>query len=278
MVVRLMFSEDDSTSIKPEGGIHLNLTEQELAGGEFRNRRRITMRMFNWERLWRGAGIGYVVLLLVASVFYGTQPGLGASTGKLVAFFDGDRTHILIAAVIFCCGFLELLWFGSALSSLLRDARKEVWASAVTASSAAFAALLFVRMTVRATLALSIAGSGASQATHAFADLGWGLTVIGAFPSGMFVLATAFGLSRAHLISKKLFSTGVVAGALALLGGTTWASHGFWAPDGGFQNISQFVVFAWIVVISGVLAKRMPSRSRANEVVLDTPVTLDPTA
>jgi hypothetical protein len=236
------------------------------------------MGLFNWQRQWRGAGIGYVVLLIIASVFYGNQPGLGASTHQLVAFFNGDRTHILIAAVIFCCAFLALLWFGAALSSLLRDAGKDGWAAAVTASSAALAALLFVRMTVRATLALSIAGSGASHLTSGFADLGWGLTVIGAFPTGMFVIAAAIGLSRAHLISKKLLSTGVIAGVLALLGGTTWALHGIWAPDGMFETISQLVVFAWIVAISGVLAMRSPSRSRANKDVLARRVAIDPTS
>ncbi|HEU5211789.1 MAG TPA: hypothetical protein VFU10_03395 [Gaiellaceae bacterium] len=30
---------------------------------------------------------------------------------------------------------------------------------------------------------------------------------------------------------------------LALLGGTTWASDGFWAPDGAYAVIAQAVVF-----------------------------------
>jgi hypothetical protein len=49
---------------------------------------------------------------------------------------------------------------------------------------------------------------------------------------------------------------------LVLLGGTTWASDGFWAPDGAYARISQIVLFAWIAVLSGFLAMR-PSTARA---------------
>jgi hypothetical protein len=73
--------------------------------------------MLDWERNWRGAGIGFAVLIVIAGFIYGDQPKLGASTPELVSFYDGDRTRILIATVIFCVSFLELLWFGAALST-----------------------------------------------------------------------------------------------------------------------------------------------------------------
>jgi pimeloyl-ACP methyl ester carboxylesterase len=44
----------------------------------------------------------FVVLTIVAFFVYGTQPKLGASPAELVSFYDGDRTRILIATVIFC--------------------------------------------------------------------------------------------------------------------------------------------------------------------------------
>jgi hypothetical protein len=75
-----------------------------------------------WERQWRASGIGFGLLVIIASVIYGSQPKVGASADKLVSFYDGDRTRILIATVFFCFSFLELLWFGAALSSVLRDA------------------------------------------------------------------------------------------------------------------------------------------------------------
>jgi hypothetical protein len=214
-----------------------------------------------WERNWRGAGIGFVVLLIVASVIYSDQPKLGASAEKLVSFYDGDRTRILIASVVFCVSFLELLWFGAALSSVLRDAGLGGWAGAATASSAAMAAILFVRMAVRAALAFSIAGSGNVPLTSGLADLGYVLTVIWFFPAAMFVMSGAFGLWRGRLISNRFFSVGVVAVVLTLLGGTLWARNGFWAPDGAYAFVSQAVAFLWIAVISGFLVRSLSTET-----------------
>jgi hypothetical protein len=221
--------------------------------------------MLDWERNWRSAGIVFAVLIIVASVIYGSQPKVGASADKLVSFYDGDRTRILIATVFFCFSFLELLWFGAALASVLRDAGMGGWGAAATASSAAWGAVLFVRMTVRAALAFSIAGSGSQQLTSGLNDLGWVLTVVLAFPTAMFVMSGAFGLWRAGIISKRFFAAGVTAVVLVLLGGTTWARNGFWAPDGAYALVSEVVWLAWIVVLSGFLTMRSPSTVRAPE-------------
>src|SRR5438309_1695781 len=69
----------------------------------------------NWERLWRSAGIQFVVFFIIAWIVYGDQPKVGASAHKLVSFYDGDRTRILIATVIFGFAVLNLLWFAAAL-------------------------------------------------------------------------------------------------------------------------------------------------------------------
>jgi hypothetical protein len=216
------------------------------------------MKPLDWERNWRGGGIVFAVLLIVASVIYGnnSQPKVGASAEKLVSFYDGDRTRILIATVVFLFAFLELLWFGAALSSVLRDAGMGGWAAAATASSTAMAGVLFVRMAIRAALAFSIAGSGFDQLTSGLSDLGYVLTVILAFPAAMFAMSGAFGLWRAGIISKGFFTAGVAAVLLVLLGGTTWAANGFWAPDGAYAFVVQLITILWIAVLSAFLMRR----------------------
>jgi hypothetical protein len=221
--------------------------------------------MTDWERQWRGAGVVFVFLTIVAFVIYGDQPKLGAPPAELLSFYHGDRNQILVATVIFCFAFLELIWFGAALSSVLRDAGRGGWGAAATASSAALGAILFLRMTVRAGLAFSIADVGHLQVTSGLADLAFALTVISCFPAAMFVMSGAFGLLSAGIISKGFFSAGVAAVVLVLLGGTTWASDGFWAPDGAYALIAQIVLFAWILVLSGYLAMRSPSAAPAPE-------------
>jgi succinate dehydrogenase/fumarate reductase cytochrome b subunit len=215
-----------------------------------------------WERVWRSAGIQFVVLFIIASIVYGDQPKVGASAHTLVSFYDGDRTRILIATFIFGLALLNLLWFGAALRSVLHDAGQGGWGAAATASSAALASVLFVLTTVGAALAYSIAGSGKVLLTSGLNDVEWVGFVMVSFPAAMFVMSGAFGLWRAGIISNAVFGVGVAAVVLVLLGGTTWASDGFWAPDGAYSRfISPIIGLVWITFVSGLLLTRAPSTS-----------------
>ena len=113
--------------------------------------------------------------------FLCSQPKVGASADKLVSFYDGDRSRILIATVIFGVAVLTLLWFAAALSSELRDPGKGGWGTAATASSAALGVVFFVLITLIAALAYSIAGSGNTQITSGLNDFSWVLMVIASF-------------------------------------------------------------------------------------------------
>ena len=75
-----------------------------------------------WERLWRTSGIQFVIFFIIAYVIYGYQPQVGASPDALVAFYTGDRTRILIAAVFSGLNVLNLMWFAAALRTTLADA------------------------------------------------------------------------------------------------------------------------------------------------------------
>jgi hypothetical protein len=213
-----------------------------------------------WERLWRAAGIQSLGLFIIGYVIYGYQPHIGASTDALAAFYDGNRTHILIAAVFFGLSILNLLWFAAALRTTLADAGQDGWGTAATASSAALGGLFLLLITMAAALAYSIAGSG----NHAFAsglnDFAWACVVLSSFPRAMLIMSGAFGLWRAGLISNALFAAGVAAVVLVLLGGTTWLSGGFWAPDGAYSRlVSPIIGIVWVLVVSWVLLARSPA-------------------
>jgi hypothetical protein len=76
----------------------------------------------------------------------------------------------------------------------------------------------------------------------------------------MLIMSGVFGLWRAGLISNALFAAGVVAVVLGVLGGTTWLSGGFWAPDGAFTRfVSPILLLLWAVVMSRVLLTRSPA-------------------
>src|SRR6202158_317147 len=218
-----------------------------------------TTPMF-WERLWRMSGINFVIFFIIAYLIYGYQPHIGASADALVAFYDGDRARILIAAVFFGLSVLNLMWFAAALRTTLADSGQDGWGAAATASSAAVGGLFLLLITVVAALAYSIAGSGNQMLTSGLNDFAWAGVVLTSFPRAMLVMASAFGLWRAGLISNALFAAGVAAVVLVLLGGTTWLSGGFWAPDGVYSRfVSPIVGLAWVVVVSWVLLARSPA-------------------
>jgi hypothetical protein len=217
-----------------------------------------------WERLWRTSGIQFVLFFIIAYVIYGYQPQVGASPDALVAFYNGDRTRILIAAVFSGLNVLNLMWFVAALRTTLADAGQDGWGAAVTASSAAFGGLFFLLITVGAALAYSIAGSGNHTFTAGLNDFAWAGVVLSSFPRAMLIMAGSFGLWRARLISNALFAGGVAAVVLVLLGGTTWLSGGFWAPDGAYSRfVSPVIGLVWVVVVSRVLLTRSPGTRAA---------------
>jgi hypothetical protein len=213
-----------------------------------------------WERLWRTGGIQSVACFIIAYIIYGHQPQVGASSDALVAFYNGDRTHILIAAVFSGLAVLNLMWFAAALRNTLADAGQDGWGAAATAASTVIGGLFLLLVAVVAALAYSIAGSGNHTLTSGLNDLAWAGFVLTSFPRAMLIMAGAFGLWRSRLISNALFAAGVAAVVLVLLGGTTWLSSGFWAPYGTYSRfISPIIGVVWVLVVSQILLTRSPA-------------------
>lgn len=212
-----------------------------------------------WERLWRTAGIQFVVLFVVAYAAYGYQPGVGASAEELLGFYDGHRARILLAAVLSGMAILNLMWFAAAIRTTLAEAGQDGWGAAATAASAVVGGLFLLLITIVAALAYSIAGSGNGAITTSLNDLVWACIVTTSFPRAMLIMAGAFGLWRSGLISNSLFAAGVAAVVLVLLGGTTWLSGGIWAPDGAYSRfVTPVIDLIWVLVVSRVLLSRSP--------------------
>ena len=123
---------------------------------------------------------------------------------------------------------------------------------------------MILQISVGAALAYSISGSGNNILTSGLNDFAWALGVLISFPRAMLIMSGVFGLWRAKLISNALFTAGVVAVVLGVMGGTTWLSSGFWAPDGAYSRfVSPILLLLWVVVVSRVLLSRSPATRAA---------------
>ena len=217
-----------------------------------------------WEHLWLTSGLQFAGFFIITSLIYGYQPQVGATPDALVAFYNGDRTRILIAAALSGLNLLNLLWFAAALRTSLSEMGQDGWGAAATASSTAFGALSLLQISVGASLAYSIAGSGNHTLTSGLNDFSWALVVLTSFPRAMLIMSGVFGLWRAKLISNSVFTAGVGAVALGVLGGTTWLSGGFWGPDGAYSRfVSPLLFLLWVLVVSRVLLRRSPATRAA---------------
>src|ERR1051325_4006620 len=215
-----------------------------------------------WERLWRGSGNNFLIFAIIAYVLYVSQPQVGAAADALATFYAGHRTWILISAVFSGLAVLNLMWFAAALRTTLADAGQDGWGAAATASSAAVGALFLLLIAMTAGLAYSIVGSGNQSLTSGLNDLTWALVVLTSFPRAMLIMSGSFGLWRAGLISNRLFGAGVAVVVLGVLGGTTWVSGGFWAPDGVYSRfVWPILGLVWVVVFNRVLTRSPATRA-----------------
>ena len=182
---------------------------------------------------------------------------IGRRTGSLLrrrSHADSDRDRVLRLG----CPQSYVVRGGA--QDTLADAGQDGWGAAATAASAAVGALFLLLTAVVAALAYPIASSGNQLLTSALNDFAWAGFVLTSFPRGMLIMAAAFGLWRARQISNALFAGGVAAVVLVLLGGTTWLSGGFWAPDGVYSRfVSPAIGLVWGMVVSAVLLTRSPA-------------------
>jgi hypothetical protein len=177
-----------------------------------------------------------------------------------LAFYEGHHTRNIIAAIVAAMAILNLMWFAASLRATLSDVGQDGWGAAASTASAALGGLFFLLIATGAILAYSIARAGNPPLTSGLNDFAWGVFVLTSFPRAMFVMASAFGFWRARLISNTLFACGVAVVVLVLLGGTTWMSDGFWAPDSAYSRfVSPIVSLVWLLVVSQVLLSRSPA-------------------
>jgi MFS family permease len=216
-----------------------------------------------WERGARGSGI-VAALLAIAGIFAaGSFPGVSASAAEVASYYVDNRGRALVTFMILAASITFFFWFLGAIVSTLREAGMGGWAASMVALGTARAMFLFSFLVVYAGLAYRIAETADEGVVAALQDLGWSIRVVSLWPLAGMIFVSAIGLLRARVVPGWFAWFAFPASVIVLLGGTTWAREGFWAPDGLYGLIAVLFGLAWMFLLSGLLLGLAPSRERA---------------
>jgi hypothetical protein len=209
-----------------------------------------------WDRWAPGFGIAFVVLFLVAFFIAGESPMVGDSAEEITSFYVDDRDRVLTAIVLFGLALIAFLWFLGSLAAVLNSAGEPRLAATAFGSGLITAGMFSAVMLLTGGLAFTIAENGDAGVVQALSDLTWVGQVVISFPAAALVGATSIAALRSLILPNWLGWAGVVGALVIVLGGTTWATDGFWAPDGGFAFITLIVFLLWLLVASVLLLMR----------------------
>ena len=222
------------------------------------------MRAVNWERWALAAGIGFVVLTVVAFIAGGEPPTVTDSSAELISYYEGERGQVLVSSLLFGLGLLFFLWFAGAIANLLRVGGQARLGATLTSAATAFVAVQLVLTGIGASLAYSIAGQGEAGVVKALFDLQWVLDLFAAFPSAAVFTAASIGLMRTGVLPAWLGWGGVAVAVLFILRSTNWAHEGFWSPTGGYVVILIIVALLWTLTTSVLLFRKAPATTSAD--------------
>ena len=229
------------------------------------------MTTVNWERWARAAGIGFVVAYIVGFIVLSEPPKVNASATDVVNFFDGDRSRVLTAIVIFGIAFALLLFFVGAIANVLRESGEGWYAATTLVTGTTFVALQAGIGAIAGGLSLSIARIGDEGVVTSLNVLTGSLDVMAAFPLAAMILVASVGLVRARVMPGWYAWFGTIAAIIVLLHGTNWSRSGFWSATGGDLWLTIGAGIVWAVVTSGMLFARAPVGERAPETASSGP-------
>jgi hypothetical protein len=223
---------------------------------------------------WGGlAGVGAVVLAIIARLVMGGAPASTDTMGVIASYMNDNRGRILLAVLLYSAAIALFLWFGAALATAFRRADD-------TSDTPAVVLAGFTLVSAVAFIAISMFGATTYALTvHA------GLLILAAVPySVAAVMATIAGIAmalpmtavavaimRTHLFPMWMaYFAGVVALISLVAALTVWATKGAWAPGGWVPTYIPMVLLAlWILAASGLLIREhLPAmRTRAPHIM-----------
>jgi hypothetical protein len=226
------------------------------------------------ELRWGGlAGVGAVILAIIARLVMGGAPRSTDTMGVIASYMTDNRGRILLAAILYSGAIALFLWFGATLAAVFRraddtsDLPAVVLAGFTLVSTLAFVAIsMFGAMTYALNVHAGLLILAAVPYTASTV-----MATIAGIAMALPMAAVAVAIARTHVFPMWMaYFAGIVALISLVATFTVWVTKGVWAPGGWVPTyISMVLLGLFILTASGLLIREhLPvMRTRAPHVM-----------
>jgi hypothetical protein len=209
---------------------------------------------------WGGlAGVGAVILAIIARIVMGGAPRSTDTMGVIASYMNDNRGRILLAVILYSAAIALFLWFGSALATAFRraddtsDTPAVVLAGFTLVSAIAF---LTIAMFGAATYALTVHAGLLILAAVPY-SVAAVMGTIGGIAMALPLTAVAIAIARTHVFPMWMAAFAGLVALISLLSAfTVWATRGAWAPGSWVPTYVPMVLLGlWILAASGLLIR-----------------------
>ena len=177
------------------------------------------MNETKWERYGAGAGIAFVVLMVIGTFIVPMAPHIDASTARIAGYVANHRHGLITSTLLGSLAVLAFLWFMGHLRHVLQrsESGAEALSPMVFGTGVATAVLGMLAALPMGTLAF-MAGRPADPTSPAVIrllfDLNWMLGAMVGLAAGLFLVAGSLAMIRREMVSPNLGWMGMLFAAL----------------------------------------------------------------
>lgn len=227
------------------------------------------MNETKWERYGAGAGIAFVVLLVVGTFIVPMAPHIDASTGRIVSYVDGHRRGLMTSTLLGWFSVLAFLWFLGHLRHVLQrsESGAEALSPLVFGTGVAGAVVAMMASLPMGTLAF-MAGRPADPTSPATVrllfDMSWMMGALAGLAAGLFLIVGSLAMIRREMVSANLGWLGMLFAALLWISSAADLYVHSYSRGLDVVGLIGFLGFALWVLLSSLSMYQRPEVERAS--------------
>ena len=177
------------------------------------------MNETKWERYGAGAGIAFVVLMVIGTFIVPMAPHIDASTARITSYVADHRHALITSTLLGSFAVLAFLWFMGHLRHVLQrsESGAEALSPMVFGTGVATAVLGMMAALPMGTLAFMAGRPGdptSAAVIRLLFDLNWMLAAMTGLAAGLFLMAGSLAMIRREMVSPNVGWMGMLFAVL----------------------------------------------------------------